>query len=759
MKKFCVIFLVFAVCIINLFSQSPVEEIFFEPDRIPINGLDVYSENAAIAVGKSGLIRVLTNSAKTIVNYYTEERKDLSDVVYIDEMNLIAVGDKGLIYKSVDGGYNWSKVNSGLNEKLNSVVFTGNLTGFAAGDNGVICKTTNGGTSWEKLNSNISKNLKMITSSNHKILFAAGDDGMVIKTIDEGNTWNIVNVPSNVNFQHIKAIGDSKIYLMGDSLTVLISNDLGQNWNSPTLEPDYDELYVRPEITSFFFFNELEGVIKVVDDYADLPRSYDYFTSDGGISWTSYDLFSSFFGSPPYNTQNMSFSSKEFGILITEHSVIYTAKYTPPQMSTKYIKLNYTYRFKTVKSKDSQVGAVYEYGEPIEMLVSSDSGKSWSLTKTFDTIGKKRGVIYFADMNMPKKDRIIIAMNNEKDTTIINGDTSKTFYINLGYILQSDDFGQNWTEFVIPKMEPENVISSQLQAKEIDMYSEDYGLLRLGSKTNYMFTEDGGKTWDYIPIHDSAQIKSINAVYCISPDIHLLVAVTLEDKYVVYKTKNGGTTWENKVYIPKDFKFIKYFDENNMLAFGYVWDTIPKMFINKVTKTTDGGQNWDEIYSDESSFYDGFILGYVEFDNDNIILRGDHIIYKTNDGGKTWEKINLEILIKSREKVTAITCINNKEFIFVTDYSRMFKFTGDNSVSVTEITSNKSNLLVYPNPVHDFLNIRTDNPSTNPVIKIYNIQGFKILESEFVETLNLHFLKSGTYIIVVGDSAQKFIKM
>lgn len=750
MKGFYVFLATFSLLVVNVLSQSPVEEIFFEPDRIPINGLDVYSENAAIAVGKSGLIRVITNSAKTIVNYYTEERKDLSNVYYIDEMNVIAVGDKGLIYKSVDGGYNWSKVNSGLDEKLNSVVFTDNLTGIAVGDNGVICKTTNGGSSWTLSNSTIQKNLSMITANSEKFLFAAGAEGAVIWSLDKGNTWNIVNVPSNVNFQHIKAIGESKIYLIGDSLTVLISDDLGQTWNSPTLEPDYDELYVRPEITSFFFFNELEGVIKVIDDYADLPRSYDYFTTDGGISWTSYDLYSSFFGTPPYNTQNMSFSSKDFGILITEHSTIYTAKYTPPQMLTKYIKLNYTYNFRSVESKDSQVGAVYIYGDPIEMLISSDSGKSWSLTKTFDTIGKYRGVIYFADMNMPKKDRIIIALKNEKDSSYTNGDTTWTFLKYLGYTLQSDDFGQNWTEFVVPNQET---------VREIDMCSEDYGLMRLDSRRNYMFTDDGGKTWDYIPIQDSSQIKIISAVYCISQDLHLLVAVTLEDEYVVYKTNDGGTTWENIIYIPKDFKFIKYIDENNMLAFGYAWDKISKIFINKVVKSSDGGQNWEEIYSDESSSYEGSIVGYEAFDNDNIILRGLHLVYITKDGGKTWKKTNLESLINSRENVTGITCINNKEFIFVTDYSRMFKFTGDNSVSVTEITSNNSDFLVYPNPVVDFINIKTDNPSTNPVIRIYDIQGMKILESEFVETLNLHFLISGAYFILVGDSSQKFIKM
>ena len=78
--------------------------------------------------------------------------------------------------------------------------------------------------------------------------------------------------------------------------------------------------------------------------------------------------------------------------------------------------------------------------------------------------------------------------------------------------------------------------------------------------------------------------------------------------------------------------------------------------------------------------------------------------------------------------------------------------------NVNNINKNNSNcLLIYPNPTQDILYINSSNNSV--MIEIYSLMGVKVLESKYIDKINVSHLPSGIYFIIIGNKVEKFVKM
>ena len=171
-----------------------------------------------------------------------------------------------------------------------------------------------------------------------------------------------------------------------------------------------------------------------------------------------------------------------------------------------------------------------------------------------------------------------------------------------------------------------------------------YGVGRVGSPANMMVSHDGGLSWtsnsmnkDCKMLFDIKMFDKNNGFVCAATDEDLEKSNAL-----ILKTNDGGKTWK-KVYQsnrPFECTWKASFPTKKV---GYVtiqsYNPDPNVKQQRIAKTTDGGETWNEINLAEDAGAREFGIGFI---NENHGFVGTmNTGYETKDGGKTWEKINL----------------------------------------------------------------------------------------------------------------------
>lgn len=167
-------------------------------------------------------------------------------------------------------------------------------------------------------------------------------------------------------------------------------------------------------------------------------------------------------------------------------------------------------------------------------------------------------------------------------------------------------------------------------------------------------TTDGGQTWSEgaVPAGDAPYPSSISGV-----DANTAWAAAIDSNYAsqIVKTEDGGLTWtrqlENGFSSPTSYvDFIHFWDAQNGIVIGdpASSDTNPDKFW-EVYKTSDGGQNWTRVSSDQIPAPTEYEVGYAG----DFFVSGDHIwfpafdyvtnswtrIYKSDDRGLSWSAV------------------------------------------------------------------------------------------------------------------------
>jgi photosystem II stability/assembly factor-like uncharacterized protein len=111
---------------------------------------------------------------------------------------------------------------------------------------------------------------------------------------------------------------------------------------------------------------------------------------------------------------------------------------------------------------------------------------------------------------------------------------------------------------------------------------------------------------------------------------------------LILKTNDGGKTWK-KVYQsnrPFETTWKASFPTEKI---GYVtiqsYNPDPNVKQQRVAKTTDGGETWNEINLVEDAGAREFGIGFI--DENHGFVGTMNSGYETKDGGKTWSKVNL----------------------------------------------------------------------------------------------------------------------
>ena len=179
---------------------------------------------------------------------------------------------------------------------------------------------------------------------------------------------------------------------------------------------------------------------------------------------------------------------------------------------------------------------------------------------------------------------------------------------------------------------------------KIDYKIHIYGVGRVGSPANMMVSHDGGLTWtsnsmnsDCKMLFDIKMFDKNNGIVCAASDEDMEKSNAL-----ILKTSDGGKTWK-KVYQsnrPFEGTWKASFPTKDV---GYVtiqsYNPDPNVKQQRIAKTTDGGETWNEINLVEDAGAREFGIGFI--DENHGFVGTMNSGYETKDGGKTWTKVNL----------------------------------------------------------------------------------------------------------------------
>ncbi len=562
----------------------------FEIQRIGKNLISIDSRNSQIIYAGSwedGIFKSIdggnnwsnTNFKEKYISSILIDSKN-SSIIYISCMKYNEI--KGGIYKSIDAGKNWTLISPDNIDDVYQLAIVPDNTNiiYASCGNEGIFKSIDNGKTWEAKNSGLEfgklSNLKLkdvkilsmaIDPNNPKILFAGSGftHGQIYKSIDEGENWinltynkqnihldnwwiNEINFPGGDNYActciSIDYTNGNKIFISGRS-GIWRSDDGGKNWHPKVngLEVTcMNQIAFDPKKSDIFFIGNTDwSIFKTINSGKSFQRTLK------GIGGWDIDFDKNIWRK--YHIKN----GRSFAI----------DPRTEP--STVYFGGNAT-------GKNN--GAIFK---------SIDGGESWTE----------------ANGGLPQASITALAINPDNFDKLFTAIQENGLY-------KTDNAGKNWEKINI-KVNLENKKMFASNNNYILISNISSNIIYILDKGNGIYKSiDGGNNWEIISNNLPEQgIKRMDqfvgglALDNKNPDIAYVGLY----KYGIYKTENGGKTW-NKITPPHIINggaitIDKNFNSIYIVSVPGVDDQDIEEFIPGIYKSADNGKTWLPIHNSD----------------------------------------------------------------------------------------------------------------------------------------------------------------
>ena len=277
----------------------------------------------------------------------------------------------------------------------------------------------------------------------------------------------------------------------------------------------------------------------------------------------------------------------------------------------------------------------------------------------------------------------------------------------------------------------------------------DYNNGMIVSKYNISHrTTDGGNTW--LTRIGSALWLEPSSLICLDAETWLVA----DGGYGIIKTTNGGANWEH-IYSGLMSSTTLYFLNSTT---GFSVDGSANVF-----KTTNAGNSWFKIDSISSN---GLYAPSLKFiDNSTGYIASGNYAYKSTDGGYNWSKL----LVNTNFWSYSSYFINSNTGFVGGRSGFIFRTTTGGSIGINnlsnEVPSSYSLSQNYPNPFNPTTKVKFNVAKTGEVkIIVYDIIGRLVLTlvnenlqpGTYETTFDGSMLNSGVYFykISAGDFIQ-----
>jgi photosystem II stability/assembly factor-like uncharacterized protein len=488
---------------------------------------------------------------------------------------------------------------------------------------GTFIKTTNGGVNWY-----IRHDIAGTQTTDQLFFyngwffdantgFGCGESGKLVRTTNGGSSWDSISTGVTGTLYGIHFINNSTGFIGGSSGTVLKTTNGGLNWTPLTTG-------ITTTINNIFARD-------VNNIYAPTTSANLRVSTDGGVNWvtqltgTSVTLYDVYFRDA--NTGIVCGSSTALRYT-TNGGLNWTATNTGLPSSTLY-SINY---FPGLADTDYW----YASGNSFYAFRSINNGLTWD---SVSIAGTQTYVSTYYNL-----DRNVSTMVTAGAFGLINSSTNGganwTAHNSLPYgSTLNDIWCENMNGRVIavgsvsptPLMYSSNGGASWSTDPGLPITSTLYGIKMINSLTGYVSgssnrvykTTNGGATWDSV----STAIGASTTLYC--PDfVNVNTGWVSGSSGRVFKTTNGGANWSLLTTgITNTLYRIDMFDANTGWFIGST---------GTVRKTTDGGTSWTA----QTSNY-GSTINWIQMINVNTGylcgLSGN--MRKTTNGGANWDTL------------------------------------------------------------------------------------------------------------------------
>lgn len=208
-------------------------------------------------------------------------------------------------------------------------------------------------------------------------------------------------------------------------------------------------------------------------------------------------------------------------------------------------------------------------------------------------------------------------------------------------VIYSDNDGDDWEIIYVP-----DSISRDVGFNRVD-FADHLNGMAVGSYYSIIKTDDGGETWtDLSPGAEFPYFTFTDVSY--SDVSNCFIAGSYWGDPFLLHSADGGLSWDT-AFQTKEWAFsrVQFVDENTGFLSGDG---------NYFFKSTDGGENWEQIVVDPG--LEGFNAGYLHFLDENTGFYGasvgsetnwSPVIIKTVDGGQSWYQVFADSFAGARE--------------------------------------------------------------------------------------------------------------